>query len=161
MRKGLQKIRIFSNIFERFASFFEYFQIFSNIFKRFQTFLSCPSCLIVTNQPPHPRFSPKNQYHPPNFNKKITIFPQFRIIPILNPPGDYFRICFANLGGRPRVSVKCPIRSFSICSRVFSFASASNFRSAKQFAAEAVTLILSAKLPSQSRQTRPLAELLK
>jgi len=38
LRKRLQKIRIFSNIFKRFASFFEYFQIFSNVFEYFQTF---------------------------------------------------------------------------------------------------------------------------
>ncbi len=38
LRKRLQKIRIFSNIFKRFASFFEYFRIFSNVFNRFRTF---------------------------------------------------------------------------------------------------------------------------
>ena len=48
-RKGLQKIRIFSNIFERFALFFEYFRIFSNVFKRFRTF-SNATCAFDAKQ---------------------------------------------------------------------------------------------------------------
>ena len=54
-------------IFEYFQTFHIIFRIFSNvshhfsnIFKRFRTFLSYLFCLIVTNQPSHPRFPPKN-----------------------------------------------------------------------------------------------------
>ena len=35
LRRGVKKIRIFSNIFERFYTIFEYFYI---VFERFQTF---------------------------------------------------------------------------------------------------------------------------
>ncbi len=36
MRGGVQKSRIFSNIFKRFTQLFERFQSFSNVFNRFQ-----------------------------------------------------------------------------------------------------------------------------
>jgi len=56
MRKGLQKIRIFSNIFNRFALFFEYFRIFSNVFKRFRIFSNTTCAFDATPAVlfPHP-----------------------------------------------------------------------------------------------------------
>jgi len=55
LRKRLQKIRIFSNIFNRFALFFEYFRIFSNVFNRFRTFsnATCAFDLSLFAQAPH------------------------------------------------------------------------------------------------------------
>jgi len=79
--------RIFSNIFKRFASFFEYFQIFSNIFKRFQSFSNVftlpvlPNHYNLTSQSP---FLTQKSTCTPKIYPKNPHFSQFWIFPILN-----------------------------------------------------------------------------
>ena len=75
--------------------------------------------------------------------------------------GQFFRMCFAILGWRPVSSVKWWIRVFSISFRVFLVDSVSSLRFARHAAAFGFSLILSWNTCSQSRQIRPLAELLK
>jgi len=79
LRKRLQKIRIFSNIFKRFASFFEYFRIFSNVFNRFRTF-SKRTCAFDANLIPPSLLS--------TFSYPLSLPPPTQ----LNPP--YHLRCF-------------------------------------------------------------------
>jgi len=66
-----KKLLKFSNIFERFTSFFEYFQMFSNVFERF--FLT-----YFTQTPqldkPTPVFTPKINIAPKKYPEK-SYFP--------------------------------------------------------------------------------------
>jgi hypothetical protein len=81
MRKGLQKIRIFLNIFNRFTSFFKrfapFFKRFAPFFERFQSFSNVstlpvlPSHCILTPQYP---FSPQKPTPPPEKYPKKSPF---------------------------------------------------------------------------------------
>jgi len=85
MRKGLQKIRIFSNIFNRFTSFFKYFQSFRAIFRKFSNVFILPRLPNRYNLTPSPSIltqkltspseeSAKNHHFPPildNFSSKF------------------------------------------------------------------------------------------
>jgi len=76
-----KKLLKFSNIFERFTSFFEYFQTFSNVFEYFQTFSNVFERFFLTYftqtpqlDKPTPVFTPKINIAPKKYPEK-SYFP--------------------------------------------------------------------------------------